>query len=85
MLRTLMDNLLDFVYIKDLDSRLILANAALAKFQRVESPQDMVGKTDFGFHPQDDQERLFAPFFRGSNIGTIRGTGSRAVNCQRNC
>ena len=25
--------------------------------------------------PLDDQKRLFEPFFRGSNVGTVAGTG----------
>jgi PAS domain S-box-containing protein len=49
-LRTLLDNLLDFVYVKDREGRFTLANASLAQFMGVDSPQELIGKTDLELH-----------------------------------
>jgi PAS domain S-box-containing protein len=52
MLRALIDNVPDFMYVKDGRSRFVVANASLAKSMGVSSPADLLGKTDFDFHPK---------------------------------
>jgi PAS domain S-box-containing protein len=52
MLRALIDNVPDFMYVKDGRSCFVVANASLAKSMGVSSPADLLGKTDFDFHPK---------------------------------
>jgi PAS domain S-box-containing protein len=53
LLRTLIDHLPDFIYVKDQESRFILANAALARHMGAGAPEELIGKTDFGYYPQE--------------------------------
>jgi PAS domain S-box-containing protein len=52
LLRTLIDTLPDFIYVKDINSRLIIHNAAHAKASGASNPEENIGKSDFD---------LFAP------------------------
>jgi PAS domain S-box-containing protein len=52
MLRTLVDNLPDFIYAKDSDCRFLLANASVARHMGT-TPENLLGKTDFDFFPPD--------------------------------
>ncbi len=65
LLSTLMDNLPDSIYFKDLQSRYIRVNHALADKHAVKDPKDCIGKSDFDYflpeHAQqafDDEQRL---------------------------
>lgn len=51
-LRILIDNMPDFIYIKDLQSRFIVGNKKTAAVMGTE-PKDLIGKTDFDFYSQD--------------------------------
>jgi PAS domain S-box-containing protein len=53
LLRTLIDNMPDFIYIKDIKSRFVVANKKLAQVHGIRSPLDMAGKTDFDFYPKE--------------------------------
>jgi PAS domain S-box-containing protein len=53
MLRTLIDNLPDFIYIKDRESRFLLANLAAARVMGVARPEDLLGKSDFDYHSKE--------------------------------
>lgn len=53
LLRTLIDQLPDFVYVKDIESRFILTNQALARAVGANDPEDMIHQTDSDFFPQD--------------------------------
>ena len=53
MLRTLIDNLPDLIYVKDVDGRFLLANVAVARVMGARSPSDLLGKNDFDFHPKE--------------------------------
>lgn len=53
LLSALMENIPDYIYFKDLQSRFVLNNKAHAKLLGCHSPQQLVGKTDFDFFSQD--------------------------------
>ena len=67
LLRTLMDGLPDLVFVKDREGRFITVNQALATFFGAQTPEDLVGKTDFEFVPEElarsfveDDQRVMA-------------------------
>jgi PAS domain S-box-containing protein len=49
LLRTLIDNMPDHIYVKDTKSRYLIANKAAAQNLGVTAPDKLVGKTDFDF------------------------------------
>ncbi len=51
LLRTLIDNMPDLVFVKDMESRFLLTNKATANNKGVKTPDELVGKTDFDFFP----------------------------------
>jgi len=51
LLRTLVDNLPDYVYVKDTESRFLIANTAVAQVMGAAKGDDLLGKTDFDFYP----------------------------------
>jgi len=57
LLKTLMDNIPDSVYFKDDQNRFILVNKAKAAHSNV-TPEEMIGKTDFDFLPQQQAQRI---------------------------
>jgi PAS domain S-box-containing protein len=60
LLRTLIDTLPDYVYVKDIESRFVLFNKSVASFRRSAAGSvDLTGKTDFDIHPP----RLAAEFY----------------------
>jgi PAS domain S-box-containing protein len=64
LLRTLIDNMPDYIYVKDTANRFLIANNALAHRMGAASAEDLVGKTDLDYYPkelaskfiQDEQE-----------------------------
>lgn len=53
LLRTLIDCMPDFVYIKDKESRFITANKSTIKVMKARSLKNLEGKTDFDFYGKD--------------------------------
>ncbi|MCC7207176.1 MAG: PAS domain-containing protein [Anaerolineae bacterium] len=51
--RTLIDNVPDYIYVKNAQSRFVTANAATALGMGASSPADLLGKTDADFYPPD--------------------------------
>src|SRR5579875_1599193 len=51
LIRALIDQLPDFVFVKDTDGRFLVANRAIAEAYGFESSKDLIGKTDFDLHP----------------------------------
>lgn len=60
LLRTLINHLPDYIYIKDLESRFILANEASVRSLNFSCLDDLLGKTDFDLFPRDLAERFYA-------------------------
>lgn len=60
LLRTLIDNLPDYIYVKDVDSRFIIANKAVARIMGAATPAELIGKTDFDFYPRHLAAKFYA-------------------------
>ncbi|MBN1581986.1 MAG: PAS domain S-box protein [Anaerolineae bacterium] len=60
LLRTVIDNLPDAIYAKDLEARKTLSNRADVENIGVESEDDVLGKTDFDLFPREVAERFYA-------------------------
>lgn len=60
LLRTLIDNVPDLIYVKDSASRFIVANRTVTSFAGRAAAEDLVGKTDFDFFPKDLATGYFA-------------------------
>ena len=66
LLRTLINNLPDYIYVKDVESRFLLVNEATKRHLGATTIEDIIGKTDFDFSPPelakqyyDDEQELF--------------------------
>ena len=59
VLRALIDNVPDFMYVKDAESRFVVANASLARSRELKRPEELLGKTDFDFYPRELAEFYF--------------------------
>jgi PAS domain S-box-containing protein len=53
LLRSLIDNAPDYIYVKDTESRFVTGNPAILRIMGIASVDDLVGKTDFDFYPVD--------------------------------
>jgi PAS domain S-box-containing protein len=60
LIRILIDNLPDMIYIKDTQSRYLLANTAMVRAMPVRTQDELLGKTDFDFQPLDTAEQAYA-------------------------
>ena len=59
-LRTLIDHLPDYIFIKDTESRFVVNNRAHTEMLGYEQPADLAGKTDFDVFPRELAERYYA-------------------------
>jgi PAS domain S-box-containing protein len=53
MLQTIMDNLPDFIYVKDVDGHYVVINEAVRKILGAQSTVEVIGRTNFDFLPAD--------------------------------
>jgi PAS domain S-box-containing protein len=60
LLRTLIDHLPDSVFIKDSQSRFLAANTATIQDLGATSEAEVIGKTDFDFHPPEMAANFYA-------------------------
>jgi PAS domain S-box-containing protein len=74
LLRTLMDNLPDHIFVKDAASRFVTANAATLRSLGAARLEDVVGKTDFDFLRRELAEKYF------QDEQAVCGTGLPLVN-----
>lgn len=59
LLRAFVDNMPDTVYVKDNESRFLLANRAVAEVMGANTVDDLIGKTDFDFYPKAMAGKFF--------------------------
>ena len=60
LLRTLIDNIPDQIFARDLDCRFVLNNLADARVMGFDDPAKLLGKTDFDFYPPELAEKYQA-------------------------
>ena len=60
LLRTLIDTLPDAIYVKDAESRFVLANVGVAQLMGAARPEDLYGKKDSDFYPPNLARQYFA-------------------------
>jgi two-component system, sensor histidine kinase and response regulator len=53
LLRALMEGVPDYVYVKDSESRFLLANKGVVELMGATSAEGLLGKTDFDFYPKE--------------------------------
>ncbi|UCF50409.1 MAG: PAS domain-containing protein [Thermoplasmatales archaeon] len=58
LLQTLMDSIPDSIYFKDDENKFVMVNKAKAARSNV-NPEDMIGKTDFDFLPEEEARKVF--------------------------
>jgi PAS domain S-box-containing protein len=58
LLQAMLDNVPDRIYFKDIESRFIQCNLAVAKRVGVENPKQVIGKSDFDFYPREKAEEF---------------------------
>ena len=59
LLRTLIDNMPDLILIKNTESRFLTLNPALARMMGANTPNELLGKTDFDFYPQEIAQQYY--------------------------
>ena len=59
-LKKLIDLVPDTLWLKDADSRFLIANDATARQNGLSSSEDLIGKTDHELHPPEVAEKFFA-------------------------
>lgn len=59
LLRTLINNMPDNIYVKDNKSRFVIANISVAHLMGT-TPEGLLGKTDFDFYPRQLAEKYYA-------------------------
>jgi PAS domain S-box-containing protein len=60
LLRTLIDNLPDYIYVKDTESRFMINNLAHTRLLGATRPEELVGKTDFDTFPHELAAQYYA-------------------------
>ena len=73
-LRALVDNLPDVIYVKDAENRFVVANAAMARLTGVDTPDELLGKTDFDVYPRELAEQY------GAEEREIMRTGQAVID-----
>ncbi len=60
LLRTLINNVPDYLYAKDTKSRFIVANQATANIMKAGTPEQLIAKTDFDFYPEEFVKEFYS-------------------------
>jgi PAS domain S-box-containing protein len=91
MLRSLIDNVPNFLYIKDTQARFVVANLHCARQLGLKTPEDLLGRSDFDLYPQplaaafyeDDQNliRSGLPLINREEMGVdYQGNATRILS-----
>jgi PAS domain S-box-containing protein len=59
LLRVLIDNIPDYIYIKDTRSKFVLANQKIIQVYHLKSPEDIIGKSDHDYLPRELADKYF--------------------------
>ncbi|HEX7070357.1 MAG TPA: response regulator [Rhodothermales bacterium] len=59
LLRTLLDNLPENIYVKDQEGRFLVANRFVARIMGAPNAESLIGKTDFDFYPAEEAQNYF--------------------------
>ncbi|MEM7130682.1 MAG: ATP-binding protein [Chloroflexota bacterium] len=60
LLRTLIDNLPDYIFVKDMESRFIINNQAHLNALGVDAQEEVIGRSDFDYFPQALVKQYYA-------------------------
>lgn len=74
LLRILVDNLLDYIYVKNLKSQFIINNVSHIRVLGAQTPAEVTGKTDFDFFPHELAEQYYA------DEQQVMSTGQALIN-----
>ncbi len=74
LLRTLIDNIPDSIYMMDLEGRKTLVNSAELRFSGAKSEAEVLGKNDFDLYPKELAEKFFS-----DNLAVMQ-TGNPLIN-----
>ncbi|MDD2278830.1 MAG: PAS domain-containing protein [Bacteroidales bacterium] len=59
LLNALMENIPDYIYFKNENSHFIQISKSMVKLFNADSPEELVGKSDFDFHAKENAEKFF--------------------------
>lgn len=74
LLRTIIDTIPDSIYVKDIEGRFVLVNAAILFNKSLASPDDILAKTDYAFFSEDIAQRF------EEEEANILATGNSHIN-----
>jgi diguanylate cyclase (GGDEF)-like protein/PAS domain S-box-containing protein len=60
LLRAMIDTVPDYLFVKDTESRFIVANKAVGDDLDNMRPEDLIGKSDFEIHPREVADKFYA-------------------------
>ncbi len=60
LLRTLIDTLPDAIYVKDSESRFVLANVGVAQLMGAAKPEDLYGRRDSDYYPKELADQYYS-------------------------
>ncbi|UCG99782.1 MAG: PAS domain S-box protein, partial [Deltaproteobacteria bacterium] len=69
LLRTVIDNLPDYIYVKDKESRYVVSNNAHVRFLGATTPDEVIGKTVFELFPQELASQYYADDQQAIRLG----------------
>jgi two-component system sensor histidine kinase/response regulator len=78
LMRTVIDNIPDSIFVKDSGGRYLLANKAFAKLHGLGSPEPLLGKTAFDLFPKER-----AAFLHAADLEVLRATKPLIIEGER--
>jgi two-component system sensor histidine kinase/response regulator len=78
LMRTVIDNIPDSIFVKDSEGRYLLTNKAFAKLHGFESPDPLLGKTAFDLFPKER-----AAFLHSADLEVMRATKPIVIEGER--